>query len=82
MEKNFFTLEPSRVLEIGCFEGRSTCYVIEKLASRRDIELHSIRCPKLAIDVFTNIYCRKLKILGDYSKLTSLWQIYVEKLEN
>ena len=185
MEKNFFTLETSRVLEIGCFEGRSTCYVIEKLASRRDIELHCvdtwrgefmdsveerfhhnihlaknkvkhavklvihkgfsdkclakllaegkqgyfdfiyidgshqapdvlcdavmsfqllkkggilgfddylwsdpsygidpIRCPKLAIDVFTNIYCRKLKILRDYSKLTSLWQLYVEKLED
>ena len=41
-----------------------------------------IRCPKLAIDVFTNIYCRKLKILRDYSKLTSLWQLYVEKLED
>lgn len=181
-KKIFSTLEPSRVLEIGCFEGRSTCYVIEKLASRRDIELHCvdiwggefeerfhhninlakskvkhavklvihkgfsdkclakllaegkqgyfdfiyidgshqapdvlcdavmsfqllkkggvlgfddylwseplsygidpIRCPKLAIDVFTNIYCRKLKILRDYSKLTSLWQLYVEKLED
>ena len=41
-EKLFSTLEPSRVLEIGCFEGRSTCYVIEKLASCRDVELHCI----------------------------------------
>ena len=190
-KKIFSTLKPSRVLEIGCFEGRSTCYVIEKLASCKDIELHCVDvwdgkigsqevmasvekrfhhnvhvakskvkhavelvihkgfsdkmlakllaegkqgyfdfiyidgshqapdvlcdavmsfrllkkggvlgfddylwskpslygkdpifCPRLAIDAFTNIYCHKLKILGDYSKLTSLWQIYVEKLED
>ena len=45
-KKLFSTLEPSRVLEIGCFEGRSTCYVIEKLASCRDIELHSNTLPE------------------------------------
>lgn len=38
----FSTLKPSRVLEIGCFEGRSTCYLIENLASCRDIELHCV----------------------------------------
>ena len=38
----FSTLKPSRVLEIGCFEGRSTCYLIENLVSCRDVELHCI----------------------------------------
>jgi predicted O-methyltransferase YrrM len=34
-----------------------------------------IRCPKLAIDAFTNIYCRKLKIISG-----PLYQLYVQKL--
>lgn len=36
-----------------------------------------IRCPKPAIDAFTNIYCRKLKIIR-----APLYQLYVEKLSN
>lgn len=35
-------LNPTRVLEIGSFEGASTCYLIEKLAAQRSIELHCI----------------------------------------
>jgi len=34
-----------------------------------------IRCPKLAIDAFTNIYCRKLKIIT-----APLSQLYVQKI--
>jgi predicted O-methyltransferase YrrM len=34
-----------------------------------------IRCPKMAIDAFTNIYCRKIKILQE-----PLYQLYVEKI--
>lgn len=33
-----------------------------------------IQCPKLAIDCFTNIYCRKLKVLS-----THLYQLYIQK---
>ncbi|MBO6042954.1 MAG: hypothetical protein J6P47_00605 [Acetobacter sp.] len=36
------TLKLSWVLEIGCFEGKSTCYLIETLASCRDIELQCV----------------------------------------
>jgi predicted O-methyltransferase YrrM len=36
-----------------------------------------IRCPKLAIDAFTNIYCRKIKIIG-----APLYQLYVQKLRD
>lgn len=34
-----------------------------------------IRCPKPAIDAFTNIYCRKLRIIS-----APLYQLYVEKI--
>lgn len=33
-----------------------------------------IRCPKPAIDAFTNIYCRKLRILT-----APLYQLYIQK---
>lgn len=36
-----------------------------------------IRCPKVAIDAFTNIYCRKIRILP-----ATLGQLYVEKICN
>jgi predicted O-methyltransferase YrrM len=34
-----------------------------------------IRCPKIAIDAFTNIYCRKLRIIG-----APLYQLYIQKI--
>jgi len=34
-----------------------------------------IRCPKLAIDAFTNIYCRKLKLIS-----APLGQLYMQKI--
>ena len=37
-----FTFKPSRILEIGSYEGRSTCFLIENLAAERPIELHCI----------------------------------------
>jgi predicted O-methyltransferase YrrM len=33
---------PSKILEIGSFEGASTCYLIEKLAAHKEIEIHCI----------------------------------------
>jgi predicted O-methyltransferase YrrM len=33
---------PTRILEIGSFEGASTCYIINKMAANRDIELHCV----------------------------------------
>lgn len=38
----FKLINPSKVLEIGCFEGASTCHIIDTLASIRDIDLHCI----------------------------------------
>lgn len=34
-----------------------------------------IRCPKVAIDAFTNIYCRKIRIIS-----APLYQLYVQKI--
>lgn len=36
------SVKPSKVLEIGSFEGRSTCYLIESGAGERDMEVHCI----------------------------------------
>lgn len=36
-----------------------------------------IRCPKLAIDAFTNIYCRKTRIIS-----APLYQLYIQKLSD
>jgi len=33
---------PSKILEIGSYEGASACFVIEKLGSRKPIEIHCI----------------------------------------
>lgn len=35
-------INPERILEIGSYEGASTCYLIEKLAASKNIELHCI----------------------------------------
>ena len=39
-----------------------------------------IRCPKTAIDAFTNIFCRKIKIVNSTLKTYPL-QLYVQKLD-
>jgi predicted O-methyltransferase YrrM len=35
-------LKPSKILEIGSFEGRSTCFLIDSVSKEREIELHCI----------------------------------------
>lgn len=35
-------INPTRILEIGSYEGASTCYLIEKLAISKEIELHCV----------------------------------------
>ena len=35
-------IKPSRILEIGSFEGRSTCYLIETSGASRDLEIHCV----------------------------------------
>lgn len=35
-------LNPSKILEIGSFEGACICYLIEKLAHKHALEIHSI----------------------------------------
>jgi predicted O-methyltransferase YrrM len=36
-----------------------------------------VRCPKFAIDAFTNIYCRKIRVLS-----APLYQLYVQKISD
>ena len=35
-------LKPTRILEIGCYEGAASCYLIEKLGSHQYIEIHCV----------------------------------------
>ena len=35
-------LDPSKILEIGCFEGASTCYLVENISRKKKIEIHCI----------------------------------------
>jgi predicted O-methyltransferase YrrM len=35
-------VNPSRILEIGSFEGASTCYLIQKLAVNKPVEIHCV----------------------------------------
>jgi predicted O-methyltransferase YrrM len=35
-------LKPSKILEIGSYEGASACFLIERLAAQWDIELHCV----------------------------------------
>ena len=35
-------LRPSRIVEIGCYEGRATCYLIEACSVHQAVELHCI----------------------------------------
>lgn len=41
-EKLFAQYKPGKVLEIGSYEGASTCYLIEKLAQNVSVEIHCI----------------------------------------
>ncbi len=38
----FRNFQPSRVLEIGSFEGASACFLVDEIASNRPLELHCI----------------------------------------
>jgi len=35
-------IKPARILEVGCYEGASTCYLIDTLARERGIEMHCV----------------------------------------
>ena len=41
-EKLISQIKPKKILEIGSYEGASTCYLIEKLAQENSIEIHCI----------------------------------------
>lgn len=34
--------KPSKILEIGAFEGRSTCYLIETVGAIQELEIHCV----------------------------------------
>jgi predicted O-methyltransferase YrrM len=36
------TLAPSRILEVGAYEGRATCYLIERCGAHRGTEIHCV----------------------------------------
>jgi predicted O-methyltransferase YrrM len=35
-------INPTRILEVGSYEGASTCYLIDKIGVNKDIEIHCI----------------------------------------
>lgn len=35
-------INPTRILEVGSYEGASACYLIEKLANSKEIEIHCV----------------------------------------
>ena len=35
-------INPTRILEIGSYEGASTCYLIDKIGGNKDIEIHCV----------------------------------------
>ena len=41
-EKLISGIKPKKILEIGSYEGASTCYLIQKLAQENPIEIHCI----------------------------------------
>ena len=36
------SFHPSRILEVGCYEGKSTTFLIDKIANQRDLEIHCV----------------------------------------
>lgn len=36
------SIKPQKILEVGSYEGRSICYLIEKLGNELDLEIHAI----------------------------------------
>ena len=64
-----------KLLKINGFIGFDDYLWQEKLPGGND----PIRCPKTAIDAFTNIYCRKLRILNLH---LPLYQLYIQKLSD
>lgn len=36
------SIKPQKILEVGSYEGRSICYLIEKLGNEHDLEIHAI----------------------------------------
>lgn len=36
------SIKPQKILEVGSYEGRSICYLIEKLGSEQSLEIHAI----------------------------------------
>ena len=41
-EKLFALKKPQKILEIGCYEGRATCFIIESCASFGEVEIHCV----------------------------------------
>jgi hypothetical protein len=60
-----------RLLRVGGFIAFDDYLWSEQLSTGVD----PVRCPKPAIDAFTNIYCRKVRIIS-----APLYQLYVQKI--
>lgn len=81
--------QPTKVLEIGSWEGRSACFIIEQCAQHNSIELHCVdtwqggiehdpaqsNSTETRFDAFVNIFQRKLLALEK-----PLYQIYLRKV--
>jgi predicted O-methyltransferase YrrM len=62
-----------RLLKIGGYIAFDDYLWSEKLPNGKDL----LRCPKPAIDAFTNLYCQKLNILR-----APLYQLYIQKISD
>lgn len=62
-----------KLLRVGGFMAFDDYLWTETLPYGKD----PVRCPKLAIDSFTNVYCRKLEVIS-----APLYQLYVRKLSD
>lgn len=62
-----------RLLRVGGFIAFDDYLWAENLPYGID----PIRCPKIAIDAFTNVYCRKLRIIE-----AQLYQLYIQKVSD
>jgi predicted O-methyltransferase YrrM len=62
-----------RLTKIGGYIAFDDYLWSEKLPNGKDL----LRCPKPAIDAFTNLYCQKLNILS-----APLYQLYIQKISD
>jgi predicted O-methyltransferase YrrM len=73
-------IDPTRILEIGSYEGASTCYLIEKLAISKGIELHCVDTWEGGIE--HKIGKDKVDMIGVEKKFNANTKLAMSKVDN